>query len=291
MMSGARLAKSYVSNYLANDLPPRLITYRNHWGLSESQLPDPRKLLTFEPFTLDTWPTIISLVINTRSIDRQGYEYDFDPNYRVTYEMRTYIWTRANGAQTVTEQRDNLTAVVRESLMDGPSLSSYDSTVPCYPKIDESTIREEFSDLTLIKGERLLAGAYVAYDLSLEEVVDHTPLGVMQSHENTVSRIAITANAPTNVIAVAGNAQATLSWTTNTWNGGVYEVTGYQIQQSTDNGSTFTTVVADTGSLDTARTITGLTNGTKYFFRVAALNQAGTGAYSANSLGITPSAS
>ena len=63
MMSGARLAKSYVSNYLANDLPPRLITYRNHWGLSESQLPDPRKLLTFEPFTLDTWPTIISLVI------------------------------------------------------------------------------------------------------------------------------------------------------------------------------------------------------------------------------------
>ena len=288
MMSGPRLAKQYVSNYLANDLPPRLITYRNHWNLSESQLPDPRKLLTFEPFTLDTWPTIITLVINTRSLDREGYEYDYDPNYRVTYEMRTYVWARANGAQTVTEQRDNLTTVVRESLMDGPSLSEYDTTVPCSPKIDEGTIREEFSDLTLIKGERLLAGAYVAFDLSLEEIIDHSPLGIMQSHENTVSKIAITANAPTNVIAVAGDTQVTLNWTTSTWNGGVYEITGYQIQQSTDNGATFTTVVADTGSLDTTRTITGLTNGTKHFFRVAAINAAGTGAYSSNSLGVTP---
>ncbi len=290
MMSGPRLAKSFVSNYLANDLPPRLITYRNHWGLSESQLPDPRKILTFEPFTLDTWPTIISLVINTRSVNREGYEYDYDPNFRVTYEMRTYVWTRANGAQTVTEQRDNLTTVVRESLMDGASLSSYDSTVPCYPKIAEETIREEFSDLTLIKGERLLAGAYVAYDLSLEEIIDHTPLGVMQTHENTVSKMAITANAPTNVIAVAGNAQATLTWTTSTWNGGVYDITGYQIQQSTDNGASWTNAVANTESTETARTITGLTNGTKYFFRVGAINQAGTGAYSANSLGVTPSA-
>jgi hypothetical protein len=290
MMSGPRLAKSYVSNYLANDLPPRLITYRNHWNLSESQLPDPRKILTYEPFALDTWPTLISLVINTRSVEREGYEYDYDPNFRVTYEMRTYVWTRANGAETVTEQRDNLTTVVRESLMDGSSLSSYDSAVPCYPKVNESTIREEFSDLTLIKGERLLAGSYVAYDLSLEEIIDHTPVGIMQTHENTVSKLAVTANAPTNVIAVAGNAQVTLAWTTSTWNGGVYNITGYQIQQSTDGGSTWSTAVADTGSTDTAKTITGLTNGNKYLFRVGAINTAGTGAYSANSISVTPSA-
>ena len=291
MMSGPRVAKQYVSNYLANDLPSRLLTYRNHWNLSESELPEPRKYLTYEPFALDTWPTVISLVINTRSVDREGYAVDYDPEFRVTYEMRTYIWARANGAETVTQQRDNLTAVVREALMDGTSLSEYDSTVPCYPKVEESTIREEFSDLTLIKGERLLAGAYVAYDLSLEEVIDHTAVGIMQTHSNEISKLPLTANAPTNVIAVAGNAQVTLGWTSSTWNGGVYEISGFQIQQSTDAGSTWTTAVADTGSLDPVRVITGLTNGNKYLFRVAAINSAGTGAYSASSISVSPAAS
>lgn len=290
MMSGPRLAKSYVSNYLVNDIPGRLLTYRNHWGLSSSQLPEPRKYLSYEPFALDAWPTLITLAISTGNIERTDYAADADPIFRVTYQMRTYVWVRDSGGQIVTDQRDNLVAVVREALMDGPSLSAHDSSVPCYPKIDESSIREEFSDLTLIKGERLLAGAFVGYDLSLEERVDHDPLGVMQSKQVTVEKIAITANAPTNVIAVAGDTEVTLSWTDSTWNGGVYDITGYNIQQSTDSGSTWTTVVSDTDSLDTAYTVTGLTNGTAYQFRVASVNQAGVGAYSASSLAKTPTA-
>ena len=78
--------------------------------------------------------------------------------------MRTYVWVRDAGAQIVTDQRDNLTTVVREALMDHPSLSAYDTTVPCSPKIDEASMEEQFSDLTLIKGERLLAGAFISYD-------------------------------------------------------------------------------------------------------------------------------
>jgi len=290
MMSGPRLAKAYVSNYLANDLPSRLITYRNHWGLSSSQLPSPVRYFTYEPFALDKWPTVITVVMNTASVRRDGYEVDADPSFRVTYNMRTYIWARDGGAQVVTEQRDNLTTVVREALMDGPSLSAYDSGVPCYPKIDESTIREEFSDLTLIKGERLLAGGYVSYDLALEEIVDHDALGFVQTHENTVSKLPVTPNAPTNVIAVAGDTQITLGWTESTWNGGVYEITGFNIQQSTDSGATWSTVVADTGNTDPVYTVTGLTNGTSYLFRVASVNAAGVGAYSSSSLAKVPTA-
>ncbi|MEL0098017.1 MAG: fibronectin type III domain-containing protein [Opitutae bacterium] len=290
MMSGPRLAKAYVSNYLANDLPSRLITYRNHWGLSSSQLPSPVRYLTYEPFALDKWPTVITMVMNTASVRREGYEVDADPAFRVTYNMRTYIWTRDGGAQVVTEQRDNLTTVVREALMDQPSLSAYDSGVPCYPKLDESTIREEFSDLTLIKGERLLAGGYVSYDLALEETVDHDALGFVQTHENTVSKLPVTPNAPTNVIAVAGDTQITLGWTESTWNGGLYEITGFNIQQSTDSGSTWSTVVADTGNTDLVYTATGLTNGTSYLFRVASVNAAGVGAYSSSSLAKVPTA-
>ena len=288
MMSGPRLAKSYVSNYLANDLPGRLLTYRNHWGLSSSQLPDPRKILTYEPFTLDAWPTLITMVMSTRSIVRTDYEADSDPNFKVTYEMRTYVWVRDGGPQVVTEQRDNLTTVVREALMDGPSLSAYDSSVPCYPKIDEGSIREEFSDLTLIKGERLLAGAYVAYDLSLEEIVDHDPLGVMASSEVIVSKMAITANAPTSLIGVAGDGGVVLGWKESTWNGGVYEITGYNVQQSSDSGLTWTTVTSNTESTDIAYTVSGLTNGTSYIFRVAAVNAAGVGAYSASTVALIP---
>ena len=289
MMSGPRLAKNYVSNYLANDFPPRLLTYRNQWNLSSSQLPDPRLYTTFEPFALDKWPTIINVVMDTSSITKQGYAYDFDPEYQVKYSMRTYVWVRATGSQIVTEQRDNITTVVREALLDGPSLSAYDTTVPCYPKIDEGTMREEFSELTLVKGERLLAGSFIAYELSLQETIDHTALGVVSSYDATVSTLSLLPNAPTIPQAVPGNAKVTLTWNNSTWNGGVYDITGYTIQQSLDNSS-WNTVVADTGDLDPMHVITGLTNGTKYYFRVAAKNLKGVGAYSVATVAATPSA-
>lgn len=289
MMSGSRLAKQFVTNYLAADLPSRLVAYRNHWNLSASQLPDPRLYVSHEPFQLDRWPTIITIVMSTDSINRTAYTSAFDPDLQVVYDMRTYVWVRDAGAQTVTDQRDNLTTVVREALMDHPSLSAYDSDVPCSPKIDEGTIVEQFSDLTLIKGERLLAGSYIGYSLTLEEVLTRTPLGIMQSSEATVEKMAATPNAPTNVVAVAGDTEATLAWVESTWNGGVYEISGYTIQQSLDDGDTWSTVVADTGSVEGFYRVTGLTNGFDYQFRVAALNGGGTGAYSASSLEVTPS--
>jgi len=288
-MSGSRLAKNYVTNYLANDLPSRILGYRNEWNLSSSQLPDPIRYFSHEPFALDRWPTIITIVMSTRSMEREGYSAGADPTYRVTYEMRTYVWARAEGAQIVTDQRDNLSMIVREALMDHPSLSAYDSEIECYPKIDEGTIQEEFSDLTLIKGERLLAGAYVSYDLSLFETITRTPIGAVSSVDVEVDKLPITPNAPTALAAAPGDSQAVLSWVNSTWNGGVYDITGYNIQYSTNGGDSWQTAVADTGSTDSAHTVTGLTNGVTYIFRVAGVNGAGVGAYSSSSLSVTPS--
>jgi len=89
--------------------------------------------------------------------------------------------------------------------------------------------------------------------------------------------------APTGVTAVTGDTQASLSWTAPTV---AVPVTDYIVQYSSNSGSSWTTF-ADGTSTATSTTVTGLTNGTSYVFRVAAVNGVGTGSYSSNSNSIT----
>jgi hypothetical protein len=95
-------------------------------------------------------------------------------------------------------------------------------------------------------------------------------------------------NAPTNLAATAGNAQVSLTWTAPTFNGGS-TITDYSLQFSTNSGSTWTTF-ADGVSNATSATVTGLTNGTAYVFRVAGINANGTGEYTVASSSVTPNA-
>jgi uncharacterized delta-60 repeat protein len=76
-------------------------------------------------------------------------------------------------------------------------------------------------------------------------------------------------NAPTNVVATAGNGQASLTFTTPSNNGGS-AITSYTAT-SNPGGITGTSVGAAT-----AITVTGLENGTVYTFAVAASNATGT---------------
>ncbi len=90
--------------------------------------------------------------------------------------------------------------------------------------------------------------------------------------------------APTGVTGTAGNAQVTLSWSAPASNGGS-PITGYTVTPSI--GATAQTPIAF-GTAATSQTITGLTNGTAYTFRVKATNAAGTGTDSAASAAVTP---
>jgi hypothetical protein len=87
---------------------------------------------------------------------------------------------------------------------------------------------------------------------------------------------AIAPNAPTNLSVTPATAQATLTWTTPTNNGGA-SITDYSIQYSTDAGSSYTTW-SHGALLGNLAVVTGLAAGT-YLFRVAGINSAGTGAY------------
>ena len=186
LMHGAHFAKNFVNNYLQNDIPSRLIRYRNGWEIDDYVLPNPELYLTYEPIALDHWPTIITVVISTNEFMRTGMNMAWNPEYRVSYSMRTYIWVRTEGSGETTEMRDRLTTVVRSALLDHPSLETIDVDGGYDAIIEEGTIREEFSDLTLIKGDRVLAGASIGYDLTLNEIVLRKPIGSVLEIENTV---------------------------------------------------------------------------------------------------------
>jgi methionine-rich copper-binding protein CopC len=95
----------------------------------------------------------------------------------------------------------------------------------------------------------------------------------------------VVAGEPTGVNATPGNAVATVRWTAPANNGGS-AVTGYTVR-------TFDPAGAQVGPSLTVgnvlnATVAGLANGTAYRFDVAAINGAGTSAFSASSAAVTP---
>ena len=94
--------------------------------------------------------------------------------------------------------------------------------------------------------------------------------------------------APSALTATAANAEVTLNWDAPSENGGA-EITGYMIEHDTDMNFPSPTPET-TAAAATSHTVTGLTNGTLYYFRVAAVNSAGRGAYYPGASGAAVSA-
>ena len=108
------------------------------------------------------------------------------------------------------------------------------------------------------------------------------------SGEDSLLRSLFLPPAPTGATAVAGNAQATVSWTAPTVSAQT-PIQNYFIQYSTNSGSSWTGW-GSTLSTATSAVVTSLSNGTAYIIRVAGVNALGTGSYSTASNSVTPSA-
>jgi hypothetical protein len=180
LMNGSHFAKSYVNDYLKTDIPVRLVDYRNGWQVDDFNLPTPEAFITYEPLAIDAWPTVITVATSTSKFDRIGHA-GADPLYRVTYQMRTYIWVRTEGNEEVTMMRDRLATVVRTALLDYPCLKTYDARTSFRASIDEGTMSEEFSDISLLKGDRAMAGAYLGYTLEIDEVISRRSIGTVSN--------------------------------------------------------------------------------------------------------------
>jgi len=111
------------------------------------------------------------------------------------------------------------------------------------------------------------------------------------SNASSASNSVTTANvpgAPTSVTAADTgiDGEALIAWTAPGSNGGS-AITDYIVEYSLNAGSSYT-VFADGTSTATSATVTGLTIGTTYIFRVKAVNVIGTGTASSSSSSYTP---
>ncbi|MGN7493703.1 fibronectin type III domain-containing protein [Paenibacillus sp. SAF-054] len=106
------------------------------------------------------------------------------------------------------------------------------------------------------------------------------PGGISAASNEASATPGITPDAPQNVIAVAGDGQATITFMPPANDGGL-PITGYEVTVSPGNK-----IVTGVSS---PITIKGLTNGTSYIFTVKAINAAGSGA-GAVSNAVTPAA-
>src|SRR5207245_11055390 len=91
----------------------------------------------------------------------------------------------------------------------------------------------------------------------------------------TTNSAATAPSPPTGLTATAvSSSQINLFWTAPTNNGGS-AITGYKIERSTDGGTTWSTIVSNTGSTGATYSNTGLTASTAYTYRVSATNSVG----------------
>lgn len=110
---------------------------------------------------------------------------------------------------------------------------------------------------------------------------------VREAEENLrVNKWPATPGVPGSPVAVPGNAQASLTWSAPTLG---TPPTDYQVQYSSNSGTTWTTF-SDGTSTAASAVVTGLTNDTGYIFRVRAVNALGEGPYGAASGVVTPAA-
>ena len=105
--------------------------------------------------------------------------------------------------------------------------------------------------------------------------------GTASSASDAVTPIT-TPGVPTSLAGTAADASVALTWTAPTDTGGS-AITDYTVESSSDSGTTWTTFADGSGDaiIDPPVSVTGLTNGTAYTFRVSAVNAAGTGTASA----------
>ncbi len=159
----------------------------------------------------------------------------------------------------------------------GSAISGY--TVTASPGGASATVNGS-TTTTTISG--LTNGTAYTFTVHATNTIGNSPESA-PSNAVTPSAPATVPGAPTNVVASAGNGQASVSWAAPVSNGGS-AITGYTVTSTPGN------ITATVNGSTTTTTISGLTNGTAYTFTVHATNTIGNSPESAPSNAVTPTA-
>lgn len=168
-MRGVRAAKELVAGFLRAELPPYLVSVRLDWDLTADELPDPVDYLAREPAgTLDRYPLVA--VTGMRAPRYRRLETIGDASlFEVTYALRVFVWVLATGFEETIDRRDDLTQAVVNLLLDAQVFAPDQNA-----RIEETTLAVDYSDVTAGKGDRFLAGAYLAFELRVEETLQRS---------------------------------------------------------------------------------------------------------------------
>ena len=121
-----------------------------------------------------------------------------------------------------------------------------------------------------------IANAFQWYNTSNTWVIGNFSRAILITITGKVNQTAL--GAPTDLSATArGSDEINLSWTAPDSTGGS-DITGYKIESSSDAGSNWTNLVADTGNTNTAYQHAGLSPGDTRHYRVSAINSVGASA-------------
>lgn len=181
LFRGATAVRAAVVAYLSNAVPSVITEARTAWNLDEYQLPLPVKYDAYEPYALDRWPLLGVNVVQANNFVRRSYEPGMTQRYMNQYLVRVFTWVRTPMDENDTpiepeysesiRLRDDLAACVRAALLKTGSLGQ--------PAIvfDETSLSEEYSEATGVKGDRFVAGVIHSFEIRFDESVPLVGIG------------------------------------------------------------------------------------------------------------------
>ena len=209
-----------------------------------------------------TSPTLSSSVVNSAG---QTVQLFFSENLQQSNPPLSAAFTVTANATAVTVSIGTLdpSSLTRIPISVSPNIRQGETVVVTYT---DPTIADDANAIQDIAGN--------------DAATFTTGSGGVPAVTNSSTVVAATApGAPTGLTATARGTTINLSWTAPASNGGS-AISGYKIEVSSDDGMTWTDLVADTTSTGTTYPHTGLAAGATRHYRVSAINTNGAGASS-----------
>lgn len=179
---GATVVRSAIVQYLETVVPSKVDQARADWGVDEYELPYPVKYDAYEPYALDQWPLLGVAVSQADNFNRLHYDPAMSNQYMAQYTIRVFTWVRTpmdeNEVPIEPEYsesirlRDDLAACVRAAILQSGCFDQPDSIL-----FDESSLTEEYSEATGIRGDRFVAGVVHSFQLRIDESIPLVGLG------------------------------------------------------------------------------------------------------------------